>query len=270
MERVGVTGPDALLLLAHALEVGPGEARRAVAEGRYLTAAQRERFAAGVVRRGRREPLQHITGLAPFRFVELRVGPGVFVPRPETELLVDIAKELLPAGGTALDAGTGSGAIAIALATERPDARILAVEASPEAHGWAKRNVERLAPGVELIHARFEDALPATPPLDLLVSNPPYVPEAAVPQDPEVARYDPAAALYSGEDGLDAVRALARLGLVALRPGGAIALEHGELQGAAVRSILGAHGWQRAETRQDLTGRDRHTVAWAPAPASLP
>lgn len=257
----GLTGPDAELLLAHVLGISRGRLQVLEAIASPVAAADATRFADAVTRRAAREPLQHITGRAPFRHIELEVGPGAFVPRPETELLVELALERLPEGGTVLDAGTGSGAIAVAIAVERPDARVSAVEASPAAFVWARRNVRRLAPGVELIHDRFERTLARAHGIDLLVSNPPYVPHAAIPRDVEVFLHDPDQALYSGADGLDAIRALAAAGVHAVRPGGGILLEHAEHQGAGVREILADAGWRSPRTHRDLTGRDRVTEA---------
>lgn len=261
----GVTGPDVELLAAFALGASASDVRLAMARGDEIADDALARLDALVARRARREPLQHITGVAHFRRLELRVGDGVFVPRPETEVLVDHVLALLreaPADALVVDAGTGSGAIAIAIATERPGTRVTAIEASPAAFAYARANIAALAPSVRLLHADFAAApaeLDGT--VDVLVSNPPYVPDAAVPRDPEVRLHDPRLALYGGADGLDAVRALAARGRDLVRARGAIALEHGELQGAEVRSTLAAHGWQQASTSPDLTGRDRVTIA---------
>lgn len=261
----GVERHDAVLLAAHVLGVDQGAVRLAIARGDALDDAAAARLDAVVARRALREPLQHITGIAHFRHLDLRVGQGVFVPRPETEVLVDRVLELLhdaPADAHVVDAGTGSGAIAIAIATERPGTRVTAIEASPAAYPWARGNIEREAPSIALVHADFADA-PSS--LDgevtVLVSNPPYVPDAAVPRDPEVRLHDPRRALYGGRDGLDAVRALASRGIALVVEGGWIALEHGELQGEAVRSTLEERGWRDAATSVDLTGRDRVTIA---------
>jgi release factor glutamine methyltransferase len=221
-----------------------------------------------VSRRVEREPLQHITGTAPFRHLELAVGPGVFVPRPETETVVQYAIDaLLNAADPApigVDLGTGSGAIAMAMATEVPHARVFAAELSPEAHAWAQRNVEGIA-NLSLVLSDLADAFPE---LDgtasVVISNPPYVPAAAVPRDPEVRLFDPALALYGGEDGLDVVRVLSGRALRLLRPGGLLVIEHGELQGAAIREILEADGWRATATHRDLTLRDRATTALRP------
>lgn len=260
----GVPDPrvDAELLLAHVLGVGRGRAQALALMGSTLPQAVAERYRALVLRRGTREPLQHLTGVAPFRRIELLVGPGVFVPRPETEVLVEHALLGLPEGGRVVDLGTGSGAIALSIALERPDAQVLGVERSPEAFAWAERNREHLDAG----NARIElgDLADAAPEwegsVDVVVSNPPYVPDGMIPRDPEVERFDPPAALYGGVDGLDPMRALARTAAHLLKPGGLLAVEHGELQGEPVRALLG-DVWRDATTHPDLTGRDRVTTA---------
>lgn len=261
LEEAGIVGPDARLLLSHVLECSPGRLRMLEAIDERATSEQYRLFWHFVGRRIGREPLQHITGSAPFRNIELEVGPGAFVPRPETETLVDLALERIPLNGRVLDAGTGSGAIAASIAVERPDAEVIAIEASPRAFVWAKRNMGSLAPGVRLVHDLFERAITREHDLDVLVSNPPYVPHAAIPHDVEVFLHDPAQALYSGPDGLDAIRSLAVVGLHAVRSGGSILLEHAEHQGDAVRGILAESGWRNAVTSEDLTGRERVTAA---------
>jgi release factor glutamine methyltransferase len=264
----GVHGPDAELLAAWATGGTAGGIRVDMALGRPFQPDALARFRASVARREAREPLQHITGLAPFRHVELHVGPGVFTPRPETELLVEVALDHLRGmvAPTVLDIGTGSGAVAIALARES-GARVIAVEQSPAAFVWARRNVAELAPEIVLLHADARDAsalatvgvLPGS--LSALVSNPPYVPHAAVPTDHEVRGFDPESALYSGEDGLDFVRDLAPLAADLVTPGGIVAFEHAEHQSAAIRVMLEDAGFADARTHRDLTGRDRVTSA---------
>lgn len=195
----------------------------------------------------------------------LAVGPGVFVPRPETETVVQYAIDALlgspepePVG---VDLGTGSGAIAIAMATEVPHSRVYAAELSAEAFSWASRNVE----GIRNLTLVNEDLSSAFAELEgtasVVISNPPYVPDGAIPRDPEVRLFDPAMALYGGEDGLDIVRVLSMRARELLRPGGLLVLEHGELQGEQIRAILSADGWRAAATHRDLTQRDRATTA---------
>ncbi|TPW76607.1 peptide chain release factor N(5)-glutamine methyltransferase [Schumannella soli] len=258
---------DAELLLGHVLGLSRGQIQAKVATGAGVDAEQRVQVVEAIERRAAREPLQHITGRAPFRMLELAVGPGVFVPRPETETVAQIAIDALWAVATpqpvGIDLGTGSGAIAIALATEAPHAQVVAVENSPQAFTWTKQNVRES--GADNLRLVFADLAVAVPELDglvdVVVSNPPYIPAAAVPRDPEVRLYDPPAALYGGEDGLDVVRALSQRALALLRPGGTLVLEHGELQGAEIRELLTADGWRAAATSRDLLGRDRATTA---------
>lgn len=225
-----------------------------------LTAEQRARLEALVLQRCDRVPLQHLTGSAGFRYLDIEVGPGVFVPRPETEVLVDIA--LREPFATAIDLCTGSGAIALALATET-GAEVIGVEADADALRWATRNARGR---IRLVQADVREPLDL-PQVDLVVSNPPYIPEAMVPRDPEVARYDPRVALFGGVDGLDILRAVVRRARELLVPGGRLLLEHGELQGAAVRGLL--DGFDDVRTHPDLTGRDRITQGRVP-PGSAP
>ncbi|MDO4241320.1 MAG: HemK/PrmC family methyltransferase [Microbacteriaceae bacterium] len=258
------------------------------------------RLADWVPRRAAREPLQHILGTAPFRHLELLVGPGVFVPRPETELVVEYGLEAVAgiARPIVVDLCAGSGAIGLSFAAEVPESRVFAVELCGKAAEWLARNIVEVASGrVELLRADVaflaeKLAGPASPiypfdfnagtvappsaaqqenaaavlaglagRVDLLISNPPYVPEREVPQDKEVAVFDPDLALYSGEDGLALIREIARLGAVLCRPGGAIVIEHTEEQGDAVCQILQAASFTNAETLPDLTARPRASRA---------
>ena len=222
-----------------------------------------------IERRAQREPLQHILGVAWFRNLELQVGPGVFVPRPETEMLVQHAIESLRATAhaepIAVDLGTGSGAIAISMATEVPHARVFAVEKSPDAAVWTRRNIARYGDCVQLVEGDLANTLTELDgKVSVIASNPPYIPAAAVPRDPEVRLFDPEIALYGGEDGLDIVRTLSQRALALGHPGASLILEHGELQGAEIRAILAADGWRQPETLTDLTLRDRYTRATRP------
>lgn len=265
--RVPTPDVDAELLLGHLLGLGRGRLQARLITGLSVDDEHAAAFASAIERRSAREPLQHITGIAPFRSLELAVGPGVFVPRPETEGVAQIAIDALRAvvdpEPVAVDLGTGSGALALALAHEVPHARVIGVENAPEAFIWARGNRERL--GLENARIVFDDLARALPELDgtvsVVVSNPPYIPAAAVPRDPEVRLFDPPSALYGGEDGLDVVRSLSATALRLLRPGGVLVMEHGELQGAEIRDLLTADGWRGATTQRDLTGRDRATVA---------
>ncbi len=232
------------------------------------------RFWDEVARRAAREPLQHITGLAHFRYLELEVGPGVFVPRPETEVMtgwvIGKLREMDIAEPVVADLGTGSGAIALAIAQEVPRARVHAVEADPLARQWAQRNIARCAryaahtAGRVTLHTcEFAGALPGLDAaVDAVVSNPPYIP-AGADLPPEVADYDPAAALWGGGvDGLAAVRVIEEVASRLLRPDGLVAVEHGAPQGAAVYWIFAEErGWLDTRNHRDLAGRDRFVTA---------
>lgn len=272
LEAAGVPDADvdAELLAAFVLGTGRGGVQAAAVRGDAVDPAVAERFEELVARRATREPLQHIVGLAPFRHLELRVGPGVFVPRPETEMVAQLAIDALMAAASAspiaVDLGTGSGAIALAMATEVPHARVFAAENSVDAFVWTKENFERVGAGnAQLAFVDLEHAFPELDgAVSVVASNPPYVPDAAIPRDPEVRFFDPPAALYGGEDGLDVVRVLSGVGLRLAHPGATIVIEHGEWQGEAIRTILTADGWRAASTHPDLTMRDRATTAIRP------
>ncbi len=238
------------------------------------------RFWDEIARREAREPLQHITGIAYFRYLELAVGPGVFVPRQETEVMTGWAIEQLAAMDVAdpvvVDLGTGSGAIALSIAQEVPRARVHAIEADPLARQWTERNIASVAAAsphtagrVRLHAADFASAVPELDgQVDLVVSNPPYIPIGSwVP--PEVGEYDPATALWGGEDGLDAVRVVEATARRLLRPGGLVAVEHGAQQGASVYWVFAEEsGWREARNHCDLAGRDRFVTAVLPLTAS--
>ncbi|WP_372488104.1 peptide chain release factor N(5)-glutamine methyltransferase [Rathayibacter caricis] len=262
---------DAELLLGHLLGLGRGELQARLITGLTLEESTVDAFDRFIERRASREPLQHITGVAPFRSIELAVGPGVFVPRPETEgvaqLAIDALRSVADPSPLAVDLGTGSGALALSLAHEVPHARVVGVENSVEAFIWARGNRDRLGlENARIVFADLADALgDLTGTVSVVVSNPPYIPSAAIPRDPEVRLFDPPAALYGGEDGLDVVRQLSLTAHRLLRPGGVLVIEHGELQGREIRELLTADGWRGATTQRDLTGRDRSTVAVRPS-----
>lgn len=270
LATAGILDPlvDAELLAGHVHGLRRGEVQAAIIRGDLLDETAVETFDALVSRRAAREPLQHLTGIAPFRHLELAVGPGVFVPRPETETVAQFAIDALLADAApepiGVDLCTGSGAIALAMATEVPHARVFAVELSPDAHAWAARNTAD-AENLSLVLGDLADTLAD---LDgtaaVVISNPPYVPDDAIPRDPEVRLHDPAVALYGGPDGLDVVRVLSTRAMRLLRPGGLLVIEHGELQGADIRALLSADGWRGASTHRDLTQRDRATTAVRP------
>ncbi len=272
LAEVGVESPraEAELIAAHVHGVKRTELHR------VPDSAFDARFWEAISRRAAREPLQHITGLAYFRYLELEVGPGVFVPRPETEVMTGWAIDRLRAMDVAepvvADLGTGSGAIALAIAQEVPRARVHAVEADPLARPWTERNIERLAAAAPYTKGRltlhggdFADSLHELDGhVDLVVSNPPYIPVgASVP--PEVGEYDPPAALWSGQDGLDSIRTVERVARRLLRPGGLLAVEHGAPQGAAVYWVFPEEaGWRDTRNHKDLARRDRFVTAMWP------
>ena len=275
---------DAELLAGHVLDLSRGEVAAAALRGLRLPADAADRFAELVAARRERVPLQHLTGRAPFRGLELQVGPGVFVPRPETELAAGLAVQEAarladlprPAGmplPLVVDLCTGSGAIALAVATEVPGVRVVAVELAAHALAWAQRN--RAAQPAEVV-ARLElragDAVGADTGVladlagrvDVVVANPPYIPSGAVPVDPEVAEHDPRVALYGGgTDGLDVPRAVVRAAAALLVPGGLLIMEHADTQGPATRALAAGPGWSQVATREDLTGRPRVLLARA-------
>jgi len=269
LAEAGVPSPqaDAELLAGHVLELGRGEVAARALAGAELPEAAAIAFWRLVGRRAAREPLQHLTGVAHFRSLSLRVGPGAFVPRPETEVVAQFAIDALAAVAApepiAVDLGTGSGAIAIALATEVAHARVYAVELSADAFVWAKQNaMAARADNLTLVHGDLADALPELDgTVDVVVSNPPYIPTGAIPRDPEVRLHDPELALYGGEDGLEVVRALEATARRLLRPGGVLVIEHGELQGREIARLLADAGWRAVATHPDLVGRPRATTA---------
>ena len=269
LARGGVPTPDvdAELLIGHVLGLTRGQVQARAVIGAEVGGPDAATVLGLVERRAGREPLQHITGTAPFRSIELAVGPGVFVPRPETEQVAGFAIDVLRAAATpspiGVDLGTGSGAIALAMAHEVPHARVFGVEDSPRAFAWTTRNFREIAQGrARAVFIGLADALPELDgTVDVVVSNPPYIPLRAVPRDPEVRLFDPEHALYGGEDGLDVVREVSRTGWRLLHPGGTLVLEHGEQQGPAIADLLRVDGWSAVETRQDLLGRDRSTLA---------
>jgi release factor glutamine methyltransferase len=256
---------DAVALAAHALGCSVGDVRKAMVLGAPVPAA----YEALVAERAARVPLQHLTGRGGLRRRGVGVGPGVFVPRPETEGVAGLAIEAARAAGerpVVVDLCTGSGAIALAVADEVPAARVYAAELAPEAHAWAARNVASTGLGVEL---RLGDATSAQVlaeldgRVDVVVSNPPYIPVGMVPVDAEVREHDPSVALYGGsEDGLAVPLAVAARAAVLLRPGGTLVMEHADTQGESLPAALQRTGcWRDVVDHADLTGRPRATVA---------
>lgn len=231
-----------------------------------------------LARRAQHEPLQIILGWAPFRRLRLATAPGVFVPRPETELMIDLLRTLAPRARRIADLCTGSGAIAAAVLDETPLSEVVALEREERALRLAACNLARIAPPERWALLRGDvrtrgwehaagaadhEALISTGALDAVLANPPYIPPDAVPRDAEVREHDPEGALYGGgPDGLDAPRAVLDRAQELLAPGGLLVLEHADVQGAALRRIAEDSGaFTATRTERDLTGRDRFLLA---------
>jgi release factor glutamine methyltransferase len=266
LAAAGVPSPraDAELLAAHVL--GTTRGRLALAGG--LTPAQQARYAWLVEQRAARVPLQHLTGTVGFGRLELAVGPGAFVPRPETELLAQwaVATGREAAARLVVDLASGAGPLALAIAHELPGAEVVAVERSPAALRWLRRNVaDRAAAGDRPVRVVAGDAtdpavlaeLAGT--ADLVVCNPPYVP-AGMPVPPEVSGHDPPDAVFAGPDGLAVIRPVTARAAALLRPGGWLGLEHHERHGAALPRLL-ERWFTRIADHPDLAGRPRYVTA---------
>jgi release factor glutamine methyltransferase len=273
LAEAGVPSPrvDAELLADHLLGVGLGRLRAML----LVDSPAPEGYAELVAERARRVPLQHITGVAHFRYLQLAVGPGVFIPRPETESVVQLVIDWLGdrdrrqgrARPKVVDLGTGSGAIAGSIALEVPGAEVYAVEFSEFAHAWAERNLRPL--GVTLLRGDLRDALPEhNGTFDVVVSNPPYIPAEAIPNEPEVALHDPPEALYGGgADGMELPTAAAASAARLLVPGGYFVMEHAEVQATWIAAMLKNSGrWSGITTHLDLNGKERATSAVLAAP----
>ncbi|QPK84011.1 peptide chain release factor N(5)-glutamine methyltransferase [Corynebacterium qintianiae] len=262
LRDAGVDTPevDARLLAAWLLDVAPlavlSTEPPAGFEAAYLEA---------IARRARREPLQYITGTAPFGPLDVAVGPGVFIPRPETEVLADWAVRTLAAveSPVVVDLGTGSGALAIYIAHARGDASVTAVDVSPTAREYARANAKRNGVTLRVVEGDMTDPYllaELTGAVDLVVSNPPYVPETP-DLTPEVSR-DPHEAVFSGADGMDAIRGLVPVAARLLKAGGALGVEHDDTTSQAAQECVAAHGTFAApKVLHDLTGRARFVTA---------
>lgn len=246
---------EAELLLAHV--VGVNRAWFFAHADDALDPAMVERFAGLVHRRAAGEPVAYITGTRDFWSMTLEVTPATLIPRPETERLVELALERLPRGASVVDLGTGSGAIALALAKERPDLSVTAVDASLAALEVARRNADHL--GLTRVRFLAGDWLAplAGERFDLIVSNPPYIESDDPHLDQGDLRFEPASALASGGDGLDDIRRIASGAPDHLHPGGWLLVEHGWNQGVDVRTVLASCSLQDVFTAQDLEDRDR-------------
>ncbi len=262
LQAAGVESPvvDARLLLTHVLGATHG-----LLMASDPTEVQARIFEGMIDQRIAGEPVQHITGLAPFRYEELHVGPGVFIPRPETELLVDKALEVLagqPVGRRrVVELCAGSGAITLSIAREMGGVELHAVELSGDAWPWLQKNLADV--DVELVHGDMAVAFPELNGIvDLVVVNPPYVPEtdrALLPAD--VVGGDPGMALFSGPDGLTALRVVREVALRLLRPGGFVLAEHDEKQSRDVLQLFSAPEFERTGDFLDLNGRPRLVIA---------
>ena len=262
---------DAELLAGHILGLSRGGVQAQILLGAELTEVQAEALSNLYGRRFSREPLQHITGIAYFRQLELGVGRGVFIPRPETEFVAQLAIDAVAATAAsgiqnpvAVDLGTGSGAIALAMATEIPAAKVFAVEKSTEAFPFTKANFEKYAEqgDATLIQGDLADAFQSlNGTVHVVASNPPYIPLAMIPRDEEVRLHDPDLALYGGEDGMSVIHLVSATAKRLLVDGGVLIIEHADSQSAQVCQLLLADGWREVKAHRDLTDRDRAVTA---------
>jgi release factor glutamine methyltransferase len=267
LASAGIENPqvDVELLVGYVLGFSRGEVQSAIIADASIQDDKLKVLNDLFGRRFAREPLQHLTGLAYFRQLALHVGQGVFVPRPETESVVQLAIDALRADGSpepiAVDLGTGSGAIALSINTEVLNARVYAVEKSEAAYKFTAENFAKY-PGAVLILGDLTDCFQdLNGSASVVISNPPYIPADMVPIDPEVHLFDPSLALYGGDDGLDVIRLVSITARRLLRDGGTLVIEHADSQSSQVRELLLADGWRQVRAHQDLTGRDRSVSA---------
>ncbi|MBT1172462.1 peptide chain release factor N(5)-glutamine methyltransferase [Bifidobacterium sp. MA2] len=277
LRAAGVDTPehDAKLLMAEAAGVELRDVDKALLMGETL-AYDTARFDEMVARRAKREPLQHIVGHAPFRYLDLEVGPGVFIPRPETETVVQAGLDWLTRNRIAtprvVDLCAGSGAIGLSVVTEVRGAEVWAVELSDEAYAWTERNRELVArrdplAGYNYHLERGDATSPLTLPqldgtIDIVITNPPYVPLAAIPEQPEARDHDPDMALYGGSaDGALIPERIVLRAAGLLRAGGALVMEHDISQGDRLVAYARANGFTEARTENDWTGRPRFLFA---------
>jgi release factor glutamine methyltransferase len=267
LRRAGIESAetDAQLLAAHVLGISRGELQSKLFTDDDISSDVAETITNLFQKRSERIPLQHLTGIAYFRNLELFVGPGVFVPRPETEVVAQFAiSELMKVSNEpiAVDLCTGSGAIAISIATEVPSSKVYAWELNPDSEPWLRKNirgnVELVMADIAVDHKLFAELEGL---VDVVISNPPYIPTDAVPRDPEVRLHDPSLALYGGEDGMEIMRVVSRRALELLKPGGLFVVEHADNQAQIVADLFKADGWKEIESHQDLSSRDRAVTA---------
>ncbi len=263
LDRHGVDSPrtSAEILL---MEVLGTDRASLYARGDGLSAAESKAYGRALCQRCTGTPLQHLTGHQPFRGIDLLVRPGVFVPRPETEVLVEVALAMIASLPTpvVMDVGTGTGAVALAIAHERPDARVWATDLSPEAVELAAENAARASLDVTILEGDLLAPLPEGLRVDLVVGNPPYVDVADSEGLPREVREDPELALYGGTE---IHRRIAKEARGRLRPGGAVAVEIGERQGREVVDIFRTAGYGQVEIHPDLALRDRVVSARHPS-----
>jgi release factor glutamine methyltransferase len=266
LQSAGFAGVEAEHLLAHTLGITRMELHNPVTVAQALegigdTKIVEETFWSLLDRRCTHEPLQYLTGRAYFRHLELQVGPGVLVPRPESELLVESVLthiETLSGEVSVVDLGSGSGALALAIATEAPQTHVIAVEKSPEAVTWLKANVSFIDEKVRIIEADVATALDGVK-CDVVIANPPYVPDGqALPQD--VAEHEPAVALFGGEDGMSTPIIFIETATRLLKSGGFLAIEHHESHGEKIQRIL-SENFTDILLHNDLNNRPRFTTA---------
>ena len=281
LREAGIETPehDVKLLLAEAAGVELRDVDKALLMGEELgTAEQLARFQSMLARRAKREPLQYITGHAPFRYLDLKVGLGVFIPRPETETVVQAGLDWLTEHGMihprVVDLCAGSGAIGLSVVSEVPGSQVWAVELSPNTAEWTNKNLAETAKRYPSIASNYQleiaDAtslatlaqLDGT--IDIVITNPPYVPESDVPEQPEVRDWDPELALYGGSmDGTLIPERIIERAYRLLKPGGALVMEHDVTQGDRLVAYAKAAGFTTASTGRDWTGRDRYLFAVA-------
>ena len=266
LSAAGFAEVEAEILLAHTLGISRMDLHNPLTVENALTAIGdmaivEETFWKLLDRRCAHEPLQYLTGVAYFRHLEIKVGPGVLVPRPESELLVESVLtyiEKLSGSVSVVDLGSGSGALALAIATEAPHTHVIAVEKSPEAIYWLKENVSFIDEKVRILESDVATALDGVK-CDVVIANPPYVPDSQeLPRD--VAEHEPAIALFGGVDGMKAPRLFISTASRLLKEGGFLAIEHHEEQGLAIADVLSAD-FTDILLHQDLTGRPRFTTA---------
>ncbi len=266
IEAAGYSSVDAEILFSHLLGLTRMELHNPIALERALAEVTDESaiidgYAELVQRRCNHEPVQYLTGTAGFRNLNLGVGPGVLVPRPETEGLVEeVLKHIanLPGPVSVIDLGAGSGAMAISIATEAPNTHVIAVEKSLDAIEWLKQNVAFYDESIRIVQGDVADVLEGVK-CDVVVANPPYVPDSQ-PLPKDVANFEPAIALFGGSDGLEIPKRFIEAAARLLKAGGLLAIEHTETQGEAIAKLLSAD-FNQIALHQDLSGRPRWTSA---------